>query len=89
MDYSPFANLLFDKKLTFEARGLCLFLFTRSDDYKINLKNLIKESPAGRDKVRRIVNELIEHGYLSREPLRNDRGQFSDGGYYLNEEKLK
>jgi len=88
MDYSPFANLLFDKKLTYEAGGLCLFLFTRSDDYKIKLKNLIKESPAGRDKVRRIVNELIEHGYLFRLPLRNDKGQFADCDYYLNKEKL-
>jgi len=85
---SQLTGFLFNKEITYEAKGLCLFLLSRSEGYKIRLKTLINESPAGRDKVSRIVNELIEHGYLFREELRNDKGQFSDCDYYLNREKF-
>ena len=88
MKDSQLSGFLFNKEITYEAKGLCLFLLSRSEGYKIRLKTLVNESPAGRDKVSRIVNELIEQGYLFREVLRNDKGQFSDGDYYLNREKL-
>jgi len=38
MDFLPFTNLLFDKKLTYEAKGLYMFLFARPNFYKISVE---------------------------------------------------
>lgn len=58
-----FAN---DRRLSWEARGMMTFFLSKPDDWQIWPKALIKESPAGRDAVYRILKELELAGYLTR-----------------------
>lgn len=54
--------------LTFEARGMLAYILSDPDDWETS----IFKQNSGRDKVRRILNELIKAGYLDkREPIRD------------------
>lgn len=57
-----------DRTLSFEARGLLLYLLSKPDDWEVQENDLKQQ--CGRDKVRGIVRELEEHGYLEREATR-------------------
>ncbi|CAM5536093.1 hypothetical protein [Leifsonia shinshuensis] len=53
-----------DKRLSLEARGMLGYISTNRDDFELSEEDLIEASPAGRDKVRRIVRELKTYKYL-------------------------
>ncbi len=56
-----------DARLTWEARGVLIFLLGKPDDWKVSVAHLIKVGSAKRDKMYRIINELIEIGYCTRQ----------------------
>jgi predicted transcriptional regulator len=76
---SPYTSisrvLLQDPRLTFEARGLASYLLSKPDNWEIDVDALIRESPAGRDAIYRMIRELCAQGYLVREKYR-ERGKF-------------
>ena len=74
-----------DKRLSWEARGLHAFLLAKPDDWKTCIAHLIKCSPAGRDKTRRIINELITHSYIIKSEQRSQQGQFTAPQYIVYE----
>ena len=74
-----------DKRLSWEARGLHAFLLAKPDDWKTCIAHLIKCSPAGRDKTRRIINELITHNYIIKSEHRSHQGQFTSPQYIVYE----
>lgn len=74
-----------DKRLSWEARGLHAFLLVKPDDWKTCIAHLIKCSPAGRDKTRRIINELITHNYIVKSEQRSQQGRFSSPQYIVYE----
>jgi hypothetical protein len=74
-----------DKRLSWEARGLHAFLLAKPDDWKTCIAHLIKCSPAGRDKTRRIINELIAHNYIVKSEQRSLQGRFSSPQYIVYE----
>ncbi len=74
-----------DKRLSWEARGLHAFLLAKPDDWKTCIAHLIKCSPAGRDKTRRIINELITHNYIIKSEYRSQQGQFTSPQYIVYE----
>lgn len=74
-----------DNRLSWEARGLLGYLLVKPDDWHISVTNLINESPGGRDRVYRILNELIEFGYIQRIEVR-DKGKISGYDYLVYEE---
>ena len=70
------AELMQDSSLTFEARGMMGYLLSRPDDWTVLVPDLIKSSPSGAAKTRRIIKELVERGFLVRE-WEHEKGQFS------------
>ena len=52
-------HLLEDARLSYEARGLLACMLAKPDDWIFHITFFIKNSPAGRDKVRNIFKELI------------------------------
>lgn len=74
-----------DERLTWEARGLYGFLLAKPDNWQISLSHLTKSSPAGYDKTKRILRELVLHKYILKEEQRNQRGQFSFPAYTIYE----
>jgi len=80
--------LINDKRLSWEARGLLIYLLSKPDDWTVNVKYLIKGSPAGRDKVYRILSELIVYGYIERNIRRNKHGKICGYTYFVYEMPL-
>jgi len=69
-----------DSRLSWEARGLLVYLLSLPSDWQIKVSHLQKQGGAGRDVLRRMLRELQEFGYVSgigRESQeRAKRGQF-------------
>lgn len=54
-----------DSRLSWEARGLLVYLLSKPDNWVVNTKHLIKESPSARkEKVLKILSELESFGYI-------------------------
>lgn len=72
-----------DKQLTYEARGLLAFFLSQKDDWEFKPQDLIIQGKCTKDKVYKLLNELIAAGYLTRpECYRDDKGQFRWRGKY-------
>ena len=66
-----------DASLTWEARGMHAYLVSKPDGWQISMVDLIKQSPAGRDKTRRILRELTGAGYVKRTRRQQEDGTFA------------
>lgn len=80
-DYLTVANATVqDERLSWEARGLLVYLLSLPADWDIRVSHLQKQGNAGRDALRRMLRELQEFGYASgvgRESQeRGERGRF-------------
>lgn len=65
--FTPISNsLLWDKEATLQAKGLLSIFLSNSDDWELNMKEIINRSKNGRDAHYKVVNELIELGYFAR-----------------------
>lgn len=73
MSHKHWAN---DRELSWEARGVLSYLFSKADSWEINMKDLIKASPSGRDRTRRVMKELEKQGYVTRIKRKNEEGKF-------------
>lgn len=78
-------HLLEDPQLSYEARGLLSSMLAKPNDWVFYISYFIKNSPAGRDKVRRIFNELIKFGYIVKSEHRSEKGHFSAPQYIVYE----
>lgn len=74
-----------DERLSWEARGLLIFLLVKPDDWIVIFTHLINSSPAKKDKVRRIIQELIKHNYIVKKEVRGESGRFSAPEYIVYE----
>ena len=68
--------MLNSDNLSWEARGLLGYLLEKPDGWQISLTNLVRNGPAKADKVRRILSELEDAGYLVRRRTNGDGGAF-------------
>ena len=59
-------GLVNDSQLSAEATGVLLYLLSKPFDWTVQIKHLQKRFSCGRDRVRRILKELEEAGYLVR-----------------------
>ena len=55
-----------DKVLSWEARGLLLYILSKPDDWDIYLDELIKNSSSPPNRTKTAFRELIEAGYIYR-----------------------
>ncbi len=78
-------HLLEDVRLSYEARGLLACMLAKPNDWIFHITFFIKNSPAGRDKVRRIFNELIAAGYIVKTDGRSRTGKFGSPQYTVYE----
>lgn len=75
-----------DERLSWQARGLLIYLLTKPDHWEVSVAQLIKQTQGsskrtGRDGVYSIINELINAGYMRRTVTRDCDGGF-DGTEY-------
>jgi hypothetical protein len=74
-----------DDSLSWEARGLLIFLLCKPTNWTISVQHLVNSGNAGRDKVMRILKELKDSGYVEQSRARNDQGQLGDTEYVIHE----
>ncbi len=74
-----------DIRLNWDSRGLLVFLLSKPDDWTVNVEYLIKQAPSGRDKIYRMLKELITFGYIERQQKRNPSGNIEGYIYFVYE----
>jgi len=78
-------TFLNQKNLSFKAKGLLSFLLSLPDDWNVNIEHLSKISTDGKDSVRTAIKELIETKYITRNKIKNEKGQFENWEYIITE----
>ncbi|QOF71459.1 hypothetical protein IG197_27575 [Aminobacter sp. SR38] len=75
--YTTLPNHVFeDVRLSMEARWLLGYLLSKPDNWTVRMGDVAKKGVCGRDKARRMINELVEHGYAEKDQQRED-GRFA------------
>lgn len=85
-DFSVINNtFLRDKTLSAQAKGVFAYLLSLPEDWVLYQSELVKNFTNGIDSIRTIINELITHGYLKRERVRNSNGCYGGCNYFIIE----
>ncbi len=79
-----------DKRLSWAARGLLVYLLGKPDHWTVNIQALINETKfakksTGRDGVWNLLKELIEAGYCTRSQTRKEDGTLGEMSYTISE----
>lgn len=80
-----------DRRLSWAARGLLVYLLGKPDDWEVSVAHLVKETEgagrrrSGRDAVYALLRELESAGYLQRRQERTDDGGFAKVSYIVSE----
>ncbi|WP_411956863.1 hypothetical protein [Paracoccus homiensis] len=77
-----------DPSISIAGRGLLALLMTYSDDWVFLVPKLQEICGVGRDKMRAMLSELEEAGYLVREAVRGDGGQLSGSTWVILDEPI-
>ena len=75
-----------EKKMSLKAKGLLSLMLSLPDDWNYSVSGLVTLSKDGKDSVMSALSELEKFGYLSRERVVNDKGQFAGVEYNIYEE---
>lgn len=72
-----------DERLSLEARGLLAQIMSHRPGWNLSIKSLAARNSIGRDKVKRIMDELLKYGYLERSEKQghDERGHLSGFDY--------
>lgn len=75
-----------DSRLSFEARGLLAYLLSKPGDWVITRADLMREGNCGRDRVVKLLKELVQHGYAKRKgQRRTDNNHWAGVDYEIHE----
>ena len=75
-----------DKKLSFMAKGLLNYLLSKPDNWKPNIKDLVKHGNESRRAILSAYRELQENGYMKIERIRGENYKISQVEYTIFEE---
>lgn len=88
-NYSVISNkFLNDDNLSWKAKGILTWLLSRQDGWKPLLVDMQQRSKDGRDSTAAGINELVEHGYIVRHKIRDDKGLLKGYEYQVYEEPV-
>lgn len=82
-----------DRRLSWAARGVLVFLLGKPDHWRVSPAHLRGETatsakPTGRDGIYGLLDELIKAGYVRREQLRAEGGVLGEVTYLVSETPL-
>ena len=81
-----FRSVAQDDRLSLEARGLFALMVSLPENWSYTVAGLAKKAGCGREKARRLLQELQTVGYLVREQSHDGGGKFSGAVYVLQDE---
>jgi hypothetical protein len=70
--------------MSYEAKGLLCQLLSYPDDWKVR-KSTFENETCGKTKLNRIFTELKQHGYLSKQHVRDEQGRLIDTDWLISE----
>jgi hypothetical protein len=77
-----------DENVSLEARALLIQLLSHRPGWRVSIQSLAEANRVGRDKIRRIIGELVEVGYLTRSERQNhDENGHLAGFDYITTDK--
>ena len=89
-DYTVMANHhLRNKALSLKAKGLLSLMLSLPEDWDYTVKGLAYICKDGIDSINGAIKELETTGYMSRQRVRNDRGQLTTTEYTIREYPLE
>jgi hypothetical protein len=65
-----------DNRLSYRAKGIWLYAFSRPDDWSFNIVDIMNQSTDGKDSVQSALKELETCGYLIRTQGRDESNKF-------------
>lgn len=82
-----------DKRLSWQARGLLVYLLGKPNHWKVSVEALKAETsatckPTSRDGIYSIMEELTSTGYVIRKPARDEFGRMAGFDYLVNDTPL-
>lgn len=75
-----------DDRLSLEARGLFALMVSLPENWSFTVVGLARKAGCGKNKIRRILEELETVGYLLREQEHREGGQFGTNIFVLQDE---
>lgn len=78
-----------ERKMSLKAKGLLSLMLSLPDDWNYSISGLVTLSKDGKDSVMSALAELEKFGYLTRERVVNEKGQFAGVEYNIFEEPQK
>lgn len=75
-----------EKNMSLKAKGLLSLMLSLPNDWNYSVAGLVKLSKDGKDSVMTALAELEKFGYLTRQQLFNEKGQFSGVEYHIYEQ---
>jgi len=78
-------TFLRDDKLSARAKGIFAYILYLPEDWCIYQSELVKHFKDGKDALRAAIKELEVLGYITKEKIKNTKGQFSGWQYTVNE----
>lgn len=75
--YGMLRRATFDgSPLTFEERGVLAYILMKPDNWRANIKDLMREGDIGRNKTYLVIKKIIDKGYAERIEHRDEKGRF-------------
>ena len=78
-----------NEKLSLKAKGLLSVILSLPEGWDYSLEGLTKICKEGICAVRSAVKELEKFGYIERETVRNEKGQYEDLDYIIHEQPIE
>ena len=69
-------EIIGNSAMSWEARGVLIYLLSKPDNWTVRVDDLVKQSPAGIKVVRRIIKELETFKYLYRYKYQGEGGKW-------------
>jgi hypothetical protein len=89
-DYTVMSNHhLRNTELSLKAKGLHSLMLSLPENWDYTTKGLARICKDGVDAICSTLNELEQHGYLTRRRLRDDKGRLGDIEYTIHEQPAK
>lgn len=78
-------NILNDKRLSFKAKGVLVYLLSKPKSWNVYVGDLVKQSPDGEYAIRSALKELVDAGYANVKLLRGKDGRMEGSEWTIRE----
>lgn len=75
-----------DSSLSWKAKGLFTYILSLPEDWKIYMSELVNHSTGGKEELKSIIKELVQHGYIQRDKSKDEKGMFVGWSYKIIEQ---